>query len=77
MARTRGRIEARFVSELDVVEQGRRREDRWARLLGTTVDLPAAGSTEVEASRQLIAFLASDRAATAIKNNGMEPVEKR
>jgi molybdate transport system substrate-binding protein len=36
-----------------------------------------AGSTDVEASRQLIAFLASDRAATAIKNNGMEPVEKR
>jgi len=25
----------------------------------------------------LIAFPASDRAATAIKNNGMEPVEKR
>jgi molybdate transport system substrate-binding protein len=36
-----------------------------------------AGSTEVEASRQLIAFLASDRVATAIENNGMEPVEKR
>jgi len=36
-----------------------------------------AGSTEVEASRQLIAFLASDRAAAAIKKNGMEPVEKR
>ena len=36
-----------------------------------------AGSMEVEASRQLIAFLASDRAAAAIKKNGMEPVEKR
>ena len=36
-----------------------------------------AGSTEVEAARQLIAYLASDRAGAAIENNGMEPVGKR
>ena len=35
-----------------------------------------AGSKEVEASRGLIAFLASERAAAAIRNNGMQPVEK-
>jgi molybdate transport system substrate-binding protein len=33
-----------------------------------------AGSKEVEAARRLIAFLASERAATAIRQNGMEPV---
>ena len=46
-------------------------------LIQTFAAAIVAGSTEVEASRQLIAFLASDRAATAIKNNGMDPVEKR
>jgi molybdate transport system substrate-binding protein len=33
-----------------------------------------AGSGEVEASRRLIAFLASVRASEAIKNSGMEPL---
>ncbi len=33
-----------------------------------------AGSEELEAARRLIAFLASARAAAAIRNNGMEPV---
>jgi molybdate transport system substrate-binding protein len=46
-------------------------------LIQTFAAAIVAGSTEVEASRQLIAFLASEHAATAIKNNGMEPVEKR
>jgi len=36
-----------------------------------------AGSKEVEASRRLIAYLASERAATAISINGMEPVMGR
>ena len=36
-----------------------------------------AGSKEVEASRRLIAYLASARAATAISINGMEPVMGR
>jgi molybdate transport system substrate-binding protein len=36
-----------------------------------------AGSKEVEASRRLITFLASERAATAIRNNGMQPAQKR
>jgi molybdate transport system substrate-binding protein len=36
-----------------------------------------AGSKEVEASKRLIAFLASDRAATAIRNAGMEPPKAR
>jgi molybdate transport system substrate-binding protein len=35
-----------------------------------------AGSKELEASRGLIAFLASERAAEAIRNNGMQPVRK-
>ena len=35
-----------------------------------------AGSKEVEASRGLIAFLASERAVAAIRNNGMQPVQK-
>jgi len=46
-------------------------------LIQTFAAAIVAGSTQVEAARRLIAFLASDRAATAIKNNGMEPVEKR
>ncbi len=46
-------------------------------LIQTFAAAVVAGSTELEASRQLIAFLASDRAAAAIRNNGMEPVEKR
>jgi len=46
-------------------------------LIQTFAAAIVSGSTEVEASRRLIAFLASDRAAAAIKNNGMEPVEKR
>ena len=46
-------------------------------LIQTFAAAIVAGSTEVEASRQLIAYLASERAGTAIKNNGMEPVEKR
>jgi molybdate transport system substrate-binding protein len=46
-------------------------------LIQTFAAAIVAGSTEVEASRQLIAFLASDRTAAAIKNNGMEPVDKR
>jgi ABC-type Fe3+ transport system substrate-binding protein len=32
-----------------------------------------AGSKALEASRQLIAFLASKEAAAAISSNGMEP----
>jgi molybdate transport system substrate-binding protein len=36
-----------------------------------------AGSTEIEASRRLIAFLASERAGAAIGSNGMQPARKR
>jgi molybdate transport system substrate-binding protein len=36
-----------------------------------------AGSTEVEASQRLIAFLASERASDAIRKSGMEPVAPR
>ena len=32
-----------------------------------------AGSKELEAARRLIGFLGSERAAAAIRNNGMEP----
>ena len=46
-------------------------------LIQTFAAAIVAGSKDVEASKRLITFLASDRAATAIKNNGMEPVEKR
>jgi molybdate transport system substrate-binding protein len=46
-------------------------------LIQTFAAAIVAGSTELDPSRKLIAFLASDRAAAAIKNNGMEPVEKR
>jgi molybdate transport system substrate-binding protein len=46
-------------------------------LIQTFAAAIVAGSTELEASRKLIAFLVSDRAAAAIKDNGMEPVEKR
>lgn len=46
-------------------------------LIQTFAAAIVAGSRELEASRQLIAFLASDRAAAAIKDNGMEPVQKR
>ena len=46
-------------------------------LIQTFAAAIVAGSKELEASRKLIAFLASDRAAAAIKDNGMEPVEKR
>jgi ABC-type molybdate transport system substrate-binding protein len=35
-----------------------------------------AGSSEVEAARRLIAFLASERASAAIKSSGMEPLAK-
>jgi len=35
-----------------------------------------AGSKELEASRRLIAFLASGRAAAAIRSNGMEPASR-
>ena len=34
-----------------------------------------SGSKELEASRRLIAFLSSGRAAAAIRNNGMQPVQ--
>jgi len=34
------------------------------------------GSKEADAAKRLIAFLASDRAAAAIKSNGMEPAGK-
>jgi molybdate transport system substrate-binding protein len=34
------------------------------------------GSTQADAARRLIQFLASDRAAAAIKSNGMEPARK-
>lgn len=34
------------------------------------------GSNEVEASKQLIAFLSSERATAAIRKNGMEPARK-
>jgi molybdate transport system substrate-binding protein len=37
----------------------------------------ASGSTHPDAARQLIQFLASDRAAAAIENNGMDLVRKR
>jgi len=46
-------------------------------LIQTFAGAIVAGSTEVEASRKLIAFLACDRVAAAIENNGMEPVGKR
>jgi molybdate transport system substrate-binding protein len=46
-------------------------------LIQTFAAAIVAGSTQVEAARKLIAFLASDRAAAAIKDNGMEPVDKR
>jgi molybdate transport system substrate-binding protein len=36
-----------------------------------------SGSKEIEAGKRLIAFLASGRAAAAIKANGMEPAAKR
>jgi molybdate transport system substrate-binding protein len=36
-----------------------------------------AGSKEVEASRRLIEFLASSRAAEAIRTSGMEPLGTR
>ena len=36
-----------------------------------------ADSKQVDASRKLIAFLASDRALTAITNSGMEPISAR
>jgi ankyrin repeat protein len=36
-----------------------------------------AGSVELDKSRRLIAFLASDRAATAIKKSGMEQSQRR
>jgi molybdate transport system substrate-binding protein len=35
-----------------------------------------AGSSEVEAAKRLIAFLASERASAAIKSGGMEPLAK-
>jgi len=35
-----------------------------------------AGSNEIEASRRLIAFLASERAAAAISSNGMQPASR-
>jgi molybdate transport system substrate-binding protein len=35
-----------------------------------------AGSGEMEAAKQLIAFLASDRAANTIKSGGMEPLSR-
>ncbi len=35
-----------------------------------------AGSKELEASRRLIAFLASERAAAAIRSNGMQPASR-
>lgn len=46
-------------------------------LIQTFAAAIVAGSKQVEASRQLIAFLASDRAAAALKDNGMEPAAKR
>jgi molybdate transport system substrate-binding protein len=46
-------------------------------LIQTFAAAIVAGSKELEASRRLIAFLASERAAAAIRNNGMQPVEKR
>ncbi len=46
-------------------------------LIQTFAAAIVAGSKELKASKQLIAFLASDRVAAAIKDNGMEPVEKR
>jgi molybdate transport system substrate-binding protein len=46
-------------------------------LIQTFAAAVVAGSNELEASRRLIAFLASDRAAAAIRSNGMEPVERR
>ena len=33
-----------------------------------------AGSSEIEAARRLIAFLASDRASATIRTSGMEPL---
>jgi len=35
------------------------------------------GSTEIEAAKRLIAFLASERASATIKNSGMEPLRNR
>ena len=36
-----------------------------------------AGSKDIVASRRLIGFLDSERAAEAITNNGMEPIKRR
>jgi molybdate transport system substrate-binding protein len=36
-----------------------------------------AGSNELDAAKRLIAFLASERAAPAIRSGGMEPLGKR
>jgi molybdate transport system substrate-binding protein len=46
-------------------------------LIQTFAAAIVAGSKEPEASRRLIAFLASDRAAAAIKDNGMEPIARQ
>jgi len=36
-----------------------------------------AGSTEADAGKKLIAFLSSDRTASAIRQNGMEPAKRK
>src|SRR5204862_6467270 len=36
-----------------------------------------SGSKEIDAARRLIAFLASERSAAAIRDGGMEPLGKR
>jgi len=46
-------------------------------LIQTFAAAVVAGSTQAEGARRLIAFHASDRATAAIRDNGMEPVEKR
>ena len=45
-------------------------------LIQTFAAAIVSGSKEIEASRRLIEFLASERATAAIRNNGMEPIKR-
>jgi len=46
-------------------------------LIQTFAAAVISGSKELESARRLIAFLASEHAAAVIRDNGMEPIEKR
>jgi molybdate transport system substrate-binding protein len=45
-------------------------------LIQTFAAAIVAGSKEIEASRRVIEFLASERATAAIRHNGMEPIKR-